>query len=271
MKIFLDSGAHSLYVKHKKDLTFYTSKEFWAYVNSYAEFVKANLDKIDVYVNVDVIRNAELTKKVQKHLEKEHGLSPLPVYHTGENIKDFKYYFDRYEYIGIGGLGQGTKKSAWTSGVGDPVFRMVCPPPDYIPIRKIHGFAMTSPDLIARYPFYSVDSTSWAMYGKYAIIIVPRTTALGKYDYKKPPLTINVSQRLHRQNDESHCDYMTPEWIRKVFRYIKEKNFTWEELMESGKKRDEINMQYYLDLKHSLPEWPYRWSEVTTRKFKEKK
>jgi len=35
--------------------------------------------------------------------------------------------------------------------------------------RKVHGFAMTKPDYIRRFPFYSVDSTSWKAGSKYGI------------------------------------------------------------------------------------------------------
>jgi hypothetical protein len=32
---------------------------------------------------------------------------------------------------------------------------------------KVHGFGITSPWLVKRYPFYSVDSTSWKAGGRY--------------------------------------------------------------------------------------------------------
>ena len=114
--LFLDSGAHSLYTKevmkkeHVEGYSFYESKEFWDYVDNYAQFVRENKSFLSVYVNVDVIFNPELTWKVQKYLETNHELSPLPVIHYGADLKWVKRYMDDYEYIRFGGLGQEVTK-----------------------------------------------------------------------------------------------------------------------------------------------------------------
>jgi len=157
IKVFLDSGAHSLYTKEvmRKDDTYdwYESDAFWEFVDKYAAFIKENEKMIDVYVNVDVIFNPELTWKVQKYMEDVHKLKPLPVFHSGEDFKWLKKYIEGYEYIGMSGLGQRAKKAQWIKNVGDPAFRIVCDEKGY-PRVKVHGFAMTSPDLMTEYPYY---------------------------------------------------------------------------------------------------------------------
>jgi hypothetical protein len=157
-KVFVDSGAHSLYTKyvikkgHSNGYAFYESDTFWNYVDEYAEWLKPRLDKIQVYVNVDVIFNPELTWKVQKYLESEHKLLPLPVVHFNSDMKWLKKYMDDYEYIGIGGVGQEVNVREYVA-FGDRVFSFISDDKG-MPLYKIHGFALTSPSLLHRYPWY---------------------------------------------------------------------------------------------------------------------
>lgn len=157
--LFLDSGAHSLYNKlihgkGRKAYDFFETPEFWEYVDSYAEFVKANKAGIDYYVNVDVIFNPEASWRVLKYLEEKHKLNPLPVIHHGEDLKWVKKHVDAgYDYIGLGGLGQAVTRDMYYQWA-DVVYDYLCPPPKRLPIVKTHGFAMTAHALMVRYPWY---------------------------------------------------------------------------------------------------------------------
>lgn len=303
MKVMIDSGAHSLFVKYKAQLNFYESDEFWEYVDTYAEFIKANQDHIAVYVNVDIIRNAELTWKVQKYLEDTHKLNPLPVFHTGEDFKWLKKYIDNYDYIGLGGLGQKGGKTRWMKTIGDPAFSLICPSPDYIPIRKFHGFAMTSPDLISDYPWYSVDSSSWVSAGKYGMVIIPPFKN-GKYDYTISPYFLNISTMPNRRKELDHIDHRPLFHQKEFYKYFADKGFIFgkseikdvdegyvlkdnekwldrktktkvEIIVERGlcndhRLRDQINLQYYLDLEAQAPSWPSPWrkkDKIKTRRL----
>jgi hypothetical protein len=299
--IFVDSGAHSIYTREiiKKGFKasnygYYETDEYWKYVDSYAAFLKENLHLIETYVNVDVIFNNELTWKTQKYMEDAHGLSPLPVFHAGDGFDYWlNKYLDNYEYIGIGGLGQQSSKSQWKSNMGDPVFSKICKAPDYMPTHKIHGFAVTSPVLLAEYPWFSVDSTSWFYLARYGIIIFPRKIC-GKYDYRKSPYTTVVSSRPAKKGTTSHFDNyvdMHQDYFREYFEakgfsigvsefktvdssYKLEDNEVWavrkdnlvEVVIEHGlcnthELRDRLNLQFYLDLEASLPPWPHPWTK----------
>ena len=200
-RIFLDSGAYSLFMNHVKKgdgYAFYDSQEFWDYVDSYAAFVKRHRDIIRTYVSVDVIRDPERSWAVQRYLEDEHGLRPLPVYHYGEDIKWLKKYMDNYAYIGTGGLAGNDTKHTFISH-GDRMFRLLCNSRGK-PKVKVHGFAMTSPEMVARYPWYSVDSATHRLQAAYGFIFVPRFVD-GKFDYRKhlnryvvTPLAENYSE-----------------------------------------------------------------------------
>lgn len=176
--LFLDSGAHSLYnekilyLNHANGYDWYDGPEFKVYLDTYAAFLKAH-PEIDFYVNVDVIFDPERTWRSQEYLEKEHGLNPVPVIHYGAPLKWIEKHLDAgYTYLGIGGLGQEAPKAAYVPWA-DKVFDYLCPPPHRVPVVKTHGFAMTSFELMTRYPWWSVDSASWAKAGGFGTIYVP--------------------------------------------------------------------------------------------------
>lgn len=298
ISLFLDSGAHSLYTRevidkgHKGGYQFFETDVFWKYVDDYAKFVKENKDIVDVYVNVDVIFNPELTWKVHKYLQKEHGLNPLPVVHYGTDLKWLKRYMDECEYIGLGGLGQevtGPKYVPWA----DRVFDLLCDSPDRLPRWKIHGFAMTSLSLMLRYPWWSVDSTSWVMTSRMGSVYVPRFKG-GQWIYDENSWKVTVSLRSPSQQEAGqHFNTFSPEVQKVIVTYFEEKGYkigqsefrtesksyklkvnerwngkadegerevelTLEEgLSNSYKKRDELNIIYFLDLEKSIPAWPW--------------
>jgi hypothetical protein len=296
LSIFVDSGAHSIYNKEVRDNNFdysyYETDKFWEYVDSYCKFIKANEHLVDVFVSVDVIYNPELSWKVQRYIEDTYKIIPMPVFHAGEDFAWFKKYLDNYEYIGIGGIGQQTTKSQWVKNMGDPVFSMICKAPDYLPTHKLHGFAMTAPSLLAAYPWYSVDSTSWIQFGKYGIIIVPKKIN-ETYRYDLSPELVTVTSRPAKKGEMNHLDNVVSIHQDYFLTYFEEKGYIigksefktidpkgyklqeneqWavrkeglvEVILEKGlsnshELRDQINLMFYLDLEMNLPIWPWPW------------
>lgn len=297
-KLMVDSGAHSLFVREilkkqhgKLDFGYYETDEFWNYVDAYGVFIQKHEHLLDVYVSVDVIHNPELSWKVQRHLEDVYKITPLPVYHSGEDFSWFKKYVDNYEYIGVSGLGQEVSKPTWYQNIGMPVFSYICKKPSYEPIRKIHGFAMTAPGIIAEFPWYSVDSTSWVMFGKYGIVIIPYKKD-GQYVYTKSPNTVFVSSRPKSKSNADHFDNVVGMHQDYFTNYFEEKGFVvgksefktvekgykvvegeqWadksnnlvEVIIEPGlcnrhELRDQLNLQFYLDLEKYTPPYPRPW------------
>lgn len=198
---FLDSGSFSLWTKAAKyakakpgrgKWDYYDTKSHWRYVDKYAAFIKRYSYGIDLYANVDVIPNPELTWRNQQYLEKQHGLSPIPVVHYRTDFKWLRFYMDHgYDLIALGGLVGSTGTDSCISWL-DEAFRIVCKTPDSCPKVKIHGFGVTVFELLLRYPWYSVDSTSWTMVGAYGGILVPHRRG-GKWIFTEPPYVMKVS------------------------------------------------------------------------------
>lgn len=201
---FLDSGAHSLYNREvmakkktiarvgKGEYDYYDTPAFWEYVDAYAAFVKKHRDVIDYYANVDVIYHPAKTWEVQQYLEKEHGLRPVPVVHYACPLEWVdKYLATGHDFIGVGGLGQGATKDTYL-GWADKLFAHLCPAPKRLPVVRTHGFAMTSYELLLRYPWWSVDSATWTKVGAFGGILVPHKRG-GKFTFEEAPYQMTVS------------------------------------------------------------------------------
>ncbi len=304
--LMLDSGAHSLYTeymiktKHAHGYAWSDTDEFWQYVDRYAEFVKKHEKLLTCYVNVDVIFNPEQSWKVQKYMEEKHNLSPIPVAHYGTDLKWLQKYIDAgYEYIGLGGLGQEVTKAQYYAWA-DRAFDMICNQPSRLPLVKIHGFAMTSLDLMLRYPWYSVDSTSWVATSRFGSIYVPRYRN-GQWIYDENPWKVVVSSRSPDKTEAGkHIDTLPPKQREVILDYVHEKGYVlgkssfqkvsqdrklaknerWAEKKPKDKKdvrlieiieeegianryalRDEMNVIYFQDLEKALPQWPWAFKQ----------
>jgi hypothetical protein len=141
--VFLDSGAYSA-----------ESQGAVIDIGAYAEWVNHHIGLASAYANLDVIGDANGTERNQRELERR-GLSPLPVFHTGEPWSVLERLCDEYPYVALGGMvgkaKQRDRLRAWIakafSVAGD---RTV-----------FHGFGLTVWDLMRDFSWYSVDSSSW--------------------------------------------------------------------------------------------------------------
>ncbi len=191
-RFFLDSGAHSIYnqkighhgsitpemmakmkkmtamerfatrkehpevfrAKRKASYDYYSTKEFYDYVDTYCQFIHDYHYAIDAYATVDVLFNPKLSWKITKYIEKEWGLKPVPVIHFNTEMKWIHKHLEAgYDYIGIGGLGQEITKANYIEWA-DKAFNIICDQPSRLPLAKVHGFAMTAHVLLVRYPWF---------------------------------------------------------------------------------------------------------------------
>lgn len=151
---FVDSGAFSAF-----------SRKTILDVNKYIEFIKQN--DIKTYAALDVIYDPKATRRNFEIMLGE-GLNPIPTFHYNTDIKELRYYM-QYPYIALGGLvplaAQRKKLESWLeycfSYLEKPIIEQGL---------KVHGFGVMNLELLRRYPFYSVDSTSWRISSKYGLM-----------------------------------------------------------------------------------------------------
>lgn len=276
---FLDSGAFTLKTKATEyaqengcsQWDYYETKEHWQYVDDYAAFVKEYQAAIDLYANVDVIPNPELTWRNQQYLEEKHGLSPVPVVHFPTGLKWLRHYLDRgYELIGLGGLVGRTGQDGCRDWL-DRVFGLVCNTPDRMPRAKLHGFGVTSHKLLIRYPWWSVDSVAWAKVGGFGNILVPRRKRKGKFDFSVPPYVVGMSVKSSKQK-EADAHYLTMRrgeqeyvrsWLSEIgvpLGKVEEGEVIEEGVMTTHTFRRMACLLFFERLREWLPEWPWAYN-----------
>ncbi len=144
--VFLDSGAFSA-----------KNKGVEIKINDYIDFIHTHHGMVDVISNLDVIGNPTESERNHQTLL-ESGIDALPVYHVGSPWSVLVDLFERFNYVGLGGMaGFGAKRKA----LGAWLARVFKIRRGVNPTCKIHGFGLTTWELIANFPFTSVDSTSW--------------------------------------------------------------------------------------------------------------
>jgi hypothetical protein len=287
VELFLDSGAFSAW-----------SQGVSIDINDYIQFIKENMAVIGIYANLDVIGDVRATWNNQKIMEAA-GLKPLPVFHYGEDEKWLERLLRQgYDYISLGGMVPISTDNLilWL----DRIYSKYLTDSKGMPCVKVHGFGLTSLRLMLRYPWFSVDSTSWVVTGRMGGIYIPRfhhgqwmydenswkVTVSGRSPNKiskgKHILTMNILEKKvfmdyiemkgyaigkseFKKVDQSHKLEKNEKWIDK-----KPSNKTvkreMEIILEPGisntyQLRDEMNIVFFNDLEKSMQSWP--WSFKT--------
>ena len=265
---FLDSGAYNqgqkakaYYKEHGKDRwAYFHTDEFWQYMKDYVAFVKKNKIALDLYANVDAIGNAELTWRNQQWLEKR-GLTPVPVIHAGTDpdLKWLKHYLSlKYTLIGFGGMAVTGIRKEETKRWLNNCFEYLCNNKEHLPIVKIHGFGLTDFKLWVRYPFYSVDSTTWVKRGAFGEILVPRFKH-GKFQLLNPPYILGTSTR-HKARTHlrgMHLDVLRGKEKENVYQWLEELDVNPAELSTSHFARTQANVRYFCRVQNAMPKWPW--------------
>jgi len=242
-KHFFDSGAFSLLKKKKVN--------YPKYMRDYARFVKKYAHAIDYYANVDVIGDPQATLINQQYLE-GLDLSPVPVVHFKTSMDWLNLYIDkRYTYIALGGLVAAKADKASLKRWLDKAFDIAHPEK-----IRLHGFGITSFPLMKRYPWYSVDSTSWVRIASIGSILVP-----GKdWDYSNP-IVVRMTKK-----GKNHYPSLSPtlkarvdEWVKSIGLCIGKRNRKGR-VIEHGVSnhcvdRIYVNLELFERFSDMLPKW----------------
>lgn len=164
--LMLDSGAFSAW-KQGGEID----------VNCYIAYIQRS--RIGKYIALDVVGDPEKSDAHVRQME-EAGLHPIPVFHFGSDFRWLDRYAARYPYIALGGTVGKPKR------VRDAFFAEVFARHPQI---HYHGLGMTTPELLSRYPWFSVDSTTWLVGKKQGRLVT---------DHGQVPLEpgMSVSERV---------------------------------------------------------------------------
>jgi hypothetical protein len=208
----IDSGAFTFFETHIK-LAKKEPAKWWdlmeRYVEDYVAFLHKYKDRIWACAEMDVDHvlsydeiwagsgtwSNSLAKwwssRKGSRLDGSQGFTPPPIEYWRERImsvgvpvlvswhaiREWRGWVDqcsKYRYLALPG-GEEVSENRWFPYVNEARKNGVL----------IHGFAGTKPDWIRRYPFYTVDSTSWLMGSKFGTTCIFQNGRLRFYDMKK--------------------------------------------------------------------------------------
>lgn len=195
-KVFLDSGAfsaHSLGVSID--------------IRAYCAYIQKNIDIIrhdDGVCMASVLDGiGDPLKTYQNQLAMEQlGAPPLPCFHFGEDERYLEWYVQRYPYITIGGMvGKNVKDlTQWLDGIWNKHLLDGAGKPRL----KVHAFGITTERIMERYPWYSVDSSSWIQAASFGSVFTQRfgpiavsSKSPSRHDYGRHLTTLSAVEREH--------------------------------------------------------------------------
>jgi hypothetical protein len=261
VKVMVDSSAFSFWMMVKnrggtvsKGKKILTDSEFIKLkdkvVDQYIDFINTNESKIDWYCNFDYIKDSETIWKMQLELEKK-GLKPAPVFHGDSSLDYFKRYCDLgHKLICIGGFPKARRGHIPRRKFFERLFRIS---EDYK--VNLHGFAFTNIANLLEFPWWSVDSATWAKTAAYGMILVPDKD-------RSVMRSIHVSDRATK--NKISYDFMPREIKKEIEEFVEDKGFDFGKVRSSIYERCIFNAYIYshldklIDLENRKADWePY--------------
>lgn len=152
----LDSGAHTFQKEGN-------STDYDRFVREYAQYVKNN-PWIDEYVELDIEAKVGMpqVEKWRQEMTEIVGKPPIVVWHRERGKQYYKHMVRNYPYVGFSGFvtksGEMEVPIKYIGWFIKEAHDNNC---------QIHGFGFTRSNLLYKFPFDSVDSSSWIMGSKF--------------------------------------------------------------------------------------------------------
>jgi hypothetical protein len=198
--IFLDSGAFSASTQGIK-----------IDVEHYGRYLNRFSDVVDVAANLDVIK-AGHEKDSYDNLKKLENIVGrdvvLPVHHVRDKDRWLKKYLDEgYQHIALGGMVP--ESTPDLRSLLDRLWSQYLCNRNGTAKVKVHGFGLTTEELMNRYPWHSVDSTSWVKYASFGIGLLDLPQPDGSVQRRR----INFSERSDTRfdPDSQHYQSLSPD------------------------------------------------------------
>lgn len=226
-KVFLDSGAFSAFTLNK-EVNLY----------KYVDYIKTNADIIENASVLDGIGDPQKTYENQMLME-SLGVKPLPCFHYGEDERYLEWYMSKYDYITIGGMVPISNNQLfhWLDRIWE---KYLCDSAGR-PKLKVHGFGLTSIPLMERYPWYSVDSSSWVQIGAYGNVFMP---GIGTVAFS--------TQSPNRKVENQHIDTLPPIMRQRLEQTLIDQGYDVNRLREVTYARWAYNAWAYAELGRSM-------------------
>lgn len=232
-KVFLDSGAFSA-----------NSLGVDIDIDAYCDYIIRNRDILRVEDGVymasvlDGIGDPLKTWRNQLYME-QRGAMPLPCFHFGEDERYLEWYVQRYPYITIGGMVRTSAEDVmqWLDRIWD---RYLLDGSGH-PRLKVHAFGVTTISLMERYPWWSVDSSSWIQAASFGSI----------YTVEHGPIAVSALSPS-RHDAGRHLSNFTEIQRKHIEAQLEAEGFSYERLSTVYQSRAAFNMLGYMKLNVEL-------------------
>lgn len=164
-QVFLDSGAFSAF-----------SKGVAVDLEAYCAYIKKNQD---IILSEDGVLLASVLDGIGDPLQTYRnqlamealGVRPLPCFHYGEDERYLEHYIRNYSYITLGGMVPISTPQLvhWL----DRLWQRYLTDGSGKPRLKVHGFGLTTQSLMDRYPWWSIDSSTWVQNAAMGYVFIP--------------------------------------------------------------------------------------------------
>jgi len=192
----------------------------------------------------------------------------LHIFHQGEDIKwleTLMKYNDDYVksggeplYIGLSPANDRTtkQKAMWLDQIMPYITNE-----DGSPKVKWHGFGVTATSLMRRYPWFTIDSTSWMRAGSFGGLKIPAFAE--KRPYLDSKTTIAVTERTGESQGAKHYDNLSPQVQKAIKAYLDIAGSTIEEVKKDEAEgviaRQKVNIHYWKQMEQELQTVDNRW------------
>lgn len=184
--VMVDSGAYTFHTKGG------------IAVDEWLRLAQGAIVPTDEVVSLDVIGDARRTWD-NYQIIKSVFPDAIPTFHLGSDLAYLKRYVDLTDRVAIGGMVIYKADPEKMFRELDRVFRLFSPST----LPRLHGFGMTNLPVITRYPFYSVDSSTWVNGSKYGLIKSTNGDITKRNALKRAPTTDVVATLISTYDERS--------------------------------------------------------------------
>ena len=197
----LDSGAFTFMSNAKEKIN-------WdEYIERYAEFINKHDIKHFFELDIDVLVGTNEVERLRAKLERLTDKKSIPVWHKFRGKDYWLKMVKDYDYVAIGGIvTREIKPSEYKYFIWllNEAKKKNC---------KVHGLGFTNLKGLNKYPFYSVDSTSWLSGNRFGAVYYFDGKTMQKQNKKE-------GQRVDTMKTAENNFY---EWV-KFSKYMEFKN-----------------------------------------------
>lgn len=160
-EVMIDSGGFQLQKGTGDREVFLKAYALWLHL------LLPRYPEVKYYMNLDIWRDGEASLSNLRYLESQE-LSPMPIWHSGTEVKYLDYYYNNYEYIAIGGIANIRNKPA-LQRIVNWLFQSY-------PNRKYHflGIGLTGMQAFSVFKPHSIDFSTWGVAARYGHQIIIR-------------------------------------------------------------------------------------------------